>query len=312
MNRISVLIVSWNARDYLRDCLNSIHQTGASVVQEVIVVDNASTDGSPEMVAEQFPGVILIKSSENLGFARANNLGIKRASGAYLALVNSDVIVHPNCLQQLAAVFDHQQDVGLAGPKILGRDGNLQLTCGLLPTVWNTICEFFLLYRVFPNSSWFAGFQMRSQKLVLNGMTETLSGCFLLARRAAVDKVGGLDEGFFFYAEDIDWCKRFWDAGWKLMFVPDAVATHFGGGSSANAPLRYCVEILRANLIYWKKHHGNFGRFGYWLLAIIQHGFRLMIRGVLRMTGIAKSDETRHKLKEHVVCLRWLLTGKGV
>ena len=312
MSQISVIIVSWNARGYLRDCLDSLRQTGEPVVHEVIVVDNASTDGSAEMVAEQFPEVILIKSAKNLGFARANNLAIQRASGEYIALVNSDVIVHPDCLQRLAAALETQQEVGMVGPRVFGRDGNLQLTCGRLPTFWNTLCEFSLLYKLFPESALFGGFQMRSQEQVLSGMTQTLSGCFMLARRAAVEKVGGLDEGFFFYAEDVDWCKRFWDAGWKIMFVPEAEATHFGGGSSANAPLRYCIEILRANLIYWKKHHGNLGRLAYWLLAMIQHGLRLMVRGVLRVTGVAKSDETKHKLKEHVVCLRWLLTGKGV
>src|ERR1700733_9544854 len=113
MSQISVIIVSWNACGYLRDCLDSIRQTGTSVVHEVIVVDNASTDGSAEMVEEQFPEVVLIKSAKNLGFARANNLGIKRASGEYLALVNSDVLVHPDCLQRLAAVLDARRDVGM-------------------------------------------------------------------------------------------------------------------------------------------------------------------------------------------------------
>ncbi len=312
MKQISVIIVSWNARDYLRGCLDSIRQTGDPVVREVIVVDNASTDGSPEMVKKEFPEVILVRSKENLGFARANNLGIKRATGSMFALINSDVVVHPGCFQELAAFLEREPKVGLAGPKVFGRDSKLQASCGRLPTVWNITCEFLFLNKLFRGWPLFAGFQMKIDDTDRSSEVEVLSGCFWLARAAVVAKVGGLDEGFFFYAEDIDWCKRFRDGGWKLMFVPQAKATHFGGGSSSNAPLRYCIEILRANLIYWRKHHGNLGRFTYWALAMIQHSIRLVIRGAARLAGVAKSDETKHKVREHIVCLRWLLTGKGV
>src|SRR5271165_5247040 len=120
MSQISVIIVSWNARGYLRDCLNSVRHTGASVLKEIIVVDNASTDSSPEMVAKEFPEVKLIQSNENLGFARANNLGMRYASGSMLAFVNSDVIVRPGCLQNLAAFLESRPEVGLAGPKVFG------------------------------------------------------------------------------------------------------------------------------------------------------------------------------------------------
>jgi GT2 family glycosyltransferase len=259
MSAISVVIVSWNGCEYLRNCLASIRETGGSVVREVIVVDNASSDGSPDMVAIEFPEVTLVRSVENLGFARANNLGMRRSTGSLMALVNSDVIVHPNCFQRLAAFLDNHPEVGLAGPKVLGRDGCVQSTCGRLPTVWNTICEFLLLYRIFPCWSAFSGFQERQVDGETNAAVEVLSGCFWLARRTAVDAVGGLDERFFFYAEDIDWCKRFKSACWKLMLVPEATATHFGGGSSSNAPLRYSIVFLQANLAYWKKHHGRLG-----------------------------------------------------
>jgi hypothetical protein len=282
------------------------------MVREVIVVDNASTDGSPDRVAEQFTEVILIRSSENLGFARANNLGIRHASGSLVALINSDVIVHPECFQHLAAVFQTNPRSGLAGPMVLGRDGRLQFTCGRLPTVWNTACEFLLLHKLLPGSTLFSGFQERQRPLDRRAEVEMLSGCFWLARRSAVEQVGGLDEHFFFYAEDIDWCKRFRDAGWKIVFEPKAVATHFGGGSSSNAPLRFSIEVLRANLFYWQKHYGYFGRSMYWSLAIIQHGLRLAARGFLRLTGLGHGDETQGKLQEHIVCLRWLMTGKGV
>jgi GT2 family glycosyltransferase len=311
MLSISIIIVSWNARHHLWNCLESIRETGGSLVRQVIVVDNASTDGSPEMVSELFPEVTLIRLSENLGFARANNLGLKRASGNYLALVNSDVIVHKECFARLVEFLENHHEVGLVGPKILGADGQLQRTCRQLPTLWNTLCRTLVLDSLFPNHPWFSGREMRHWNHENQADVEVLSGCFWLARREAVEKVGGLDERFFFYAEDVDWCKRFHDTNWKVVFVPQATATHFGGGSSSNAPLRYSIEMLRANLIYWNKHHGVLGKCGYYLLSIVYHGFRLVPRAILRM-GRSTVRGGESKFMEHFVCLRWLLTGKWV
>lgn len=300
MKSISIIIVSWNARDYLRDCLNSIRQTGASCVQEVIVVDNASKDGSPEMVVAEFPEVKLILAGENLGFARANNLAMKQAAGSILALVNSDVIIHPGCLEKLAAFLEQHNNVGLIGPRVIGGDGNLQPTCRHLPTVWNMVSGALAIDR------------MTYRNHDKCAEVEMLSGCFLVARKKAVDEIGGLDERFFFYGEDMDWCKRFRDAGWKLIFFPEATATHFGGGSSSNAPLRFSIELHRANLKYWQKHHGIAGKCVYYLLAMAHHGVRLVARVLTKILGLGGSSESNHKLKENFVCLRWLLTGKGI
>jgi hypothetical protein len=306
----SVIIVSWNARQHLQNCLTSLGETSASLVREIIVVDNASTDGSPEMVIEHFPNVTLIRASENLGFARANNLGIKQASGSFLALVNSDVIVHPGCFEQLTRILENQQRAGLVGPRITGGDGRLQLTCRRLPSLWNLTCRALALDLVLFRWPLFSGFEMRHWDYGNLAEVEVLSGCFWLARRSAVEQVGGLDERFFFYAEDLDWCKRFRDLDWKILFVPQATATHFGGGSSSNAPLRYSIEMERANLGYWRKHHGLLGEWTCRLLSLVHHGFRLLPR--LFLEGGGGAARPRGKLKEHAVCVRWLLTGKSV
>ncbi len=137
-----------------------------------------------------------------------------------------------------------------------------------------------------------------------------LSGCFWMARREAVAQVGGLDERFFFYAEDVDWCKRFRNAGWKIVFVPEATATHFGGGSSGNAPLRYSIEMMRANLAYWRKHYGVAGRCAYFVLSAIHHSLRLFGRLLQRVFRPSAARESKQKLHEAAVCLRWLFTGK--
>jgi len=312
MKGISVIIVSWNARDYLRDCLVSVRDTGGSLVHEIIVVDNDSRDGSPEMVAAEFPEVTLIRAGENLGFARGNNLGLKRASGSSLALINSDVVVHPECLQHLAGFLESHPEVGLVGAKVIGGDGHLQRTCRLLPGVWNIACQALGLDRLLARWPLFSGREMRHWDQNETTEVQVLSGCFWLARKEAVAKVGSLDERFFFYAEDVDWCKRFRDAGWKIFFLPRAVATHFGGGSSANAPLAYCIQMLRANLDYWKKHHGLAGQCVYRALSVLHFGLRVVPLGILKLAGAAEASEVGRKFRENFVSLRWLLTGKEV
>jgi hypothetical protein len=312
MQRISVIVVSWNARNYLRNCLASIRESGGPLVGEVIVVDNASTDGSPDMVADEFPEAALIRSSKNLGFAGGNNLGLKHASHSYLALINSDVILHPECFQKLMAFLEDHSDVGLVGPRILGGDGRLQRTCRRLPTLWNTTCRVLALDNVLSRSPLFSGREMRHWNHDNEAEVEVLSGCFWMARRKAVEEVGGLDERFFFYAEDVDWCKRFLGKGWKVAFVPQATATHFGGVSSANAPLRYSIEMLRANLAYWRKHRGIPGQVAFYLLSVVHHALRLTVRGLKRVAGNDPGGETAYKIKRSQTCLRWLLTGKGV
>jgi GT2 family glycosyltransferase len=312
MKSVSVIIVSWNAREYLRNCLNSINQAGVSCVQEVIVVDNDSKDGSSEMVEKEFPRVTLIRAGENLGFARANNLAMKYAKGSIYALVNSDVIIHPGCLETLAEFLEQHNEVGLVGPRVIGADGNLQRTCRKEPTIWNTTCRILALDRIFPDCQMLSGFDMPHRNHTKCMEVEVLSGCFCMARKKAVDEVGGMDEQFFFYAEDIDWCKRFRDAGWKVMFIPEATATHFGGASTSNAPFHYSIEILRATLKYWRKHHGTAGQTTYYLLLMVNHGLRLVARVLKKILGLGGSPESKHKLKEDFVCLRWLMTRKEI
>jgi len=312
MKSISAIIVSWNTREYLWNCLNSIRKTNMSCVKEIIVVDNASKDGSPEMVMKEFPEVTLLRSEKNLGFARANNIAIQLAKGNILALVNSDVVVHPGCFEKLAAFLYQHDNVGLIGPRVLGGDGKLQRSCRRLPNVWNTLCRTFALDRIFPFWSVFSGFEIPHSKYDRVMEVEVLSGCFCVARKKAVDEVGGLDERYFFYAEDIDWCKRFREAGWKLMFIPEASATHFGGGSTSNAPLHFSIEILRATLKYWRKHHGIIGQVICYLFTIVHHGLRLMLRSMRTILGLCGSFDSKKKLHEDYVCLRWLLTGKEI
>jgi GT2 family glycosyltransferase len=308
MGGISVVIVSWNARDHLRECLSSVRKTADATVKEIIVIDNASSDGSSEMVAAEFRDVTLIRATENLGFARANNVALERATGTWLALINSDVVVHPNCFQQLVNYLESHDETGLVGPKLYGVDGEIQRSCRRLPTIWNTICRVFGLDNVLSRWPLFSGREMRHWNHDEQAEVEVISGCFWLARRDAIQEVGTLDERFFFYSEDVDWCRRFRDAGWKMVFVPNATAMHFGGGSSANAPFRYSVEMLRANLAYWKKHRGVVTVGLFYALCVLHHALRLSARGMIMLTSRSKRSEAALKFKLSQVCLHWLIT----
>src|SRR5208283_2298136 len=208
---ISVVIVSWNAKDFLEQCLRSLADSPTSLRSEIIVVDNASTDGSPEMIETIFPQVKLIKSDQNLGFAKANNIGIRESTGRYVSLINSDVKVLGNCLDPLAEYLEQHPDVGNVGPRVLNRDMTLQSTCRRFPTLWNNFCEASGLSKVFRGSRFFSGEHMfffpHDRELDVN----VLVGCFWMVRKETFKDVGMLDEDFFIYAEDVDWCRRCWN-----------------------------------------------------------------------------------------------------
>lgn len=304
--RLSVLIVSWNAADYLASCLTSLREAAPDCLREIIVVDNASFDGSPEMVESQFPEVRLVRAPSNLGFARANNLAMGMAVGSEFALVNSDALVHPGCLERLLARLDARPDVGMVGPRVIGGDGHLQRTSRRLPGLWNTLCRALALDTLFRGRRPFNGYEVPHADHDRPHDTAVLSGCFCVVRRQAVQQAGMLDERFFFFGEDIDWCRRLSDAGWKLCYEPEATATHFGGGSTSKAPLRYSVEILRATLQYWRKHHRRAGYAACMALLVLHHALRLCARSVMQVMGPASATR-RYRLQEDLVCLRWLL-----
>jgi len=309
---VSVIVVSWNARHHLRNCLASIRRECAPLVREVIVVDNDSADGSPEMVEQEFPEVTLVRAGRNLGFAGGNNLAMERAAGPLLALVNSDVVVHPGCMQRLVEQLDSHPEVALVGPCIVGADARVQGTCRRLPSVWNNACRALGLDLLFPGVPFLSSHEMRHFRHDVRLEPEVVSGCFWMVRKSAVRAVGPLDERYFFYMEDVDWCRRFREGGWRLVFLPDARATHFGGGSTANAPIRYSIQYHRSNLTYWDKYHGAAGRAGYRALAVTHHFLRMVVRAARRGLRLGVTDASRHKLREDVACLRWLLTGRVV
>lgn len=306
---VSIVIASWNGRPHLLNCLRAIEALDDAVSRQTIVVDNASSDGSPEAVQASFPGVVLLRNENNLGFAHACNRGIERASGRYVCLMNSDAVARPGALDALVRFMDARPRVGLVGPRVLNSDGSLQPSCRRFPAFTNQLSDAFALWRLFPRSSWWAAETMTYWDHDTERRVEVLCGCCLLARREALSAVGLLDETFFFYSSDIDWSIRFHAAGWEVRFCPDAEVFHIGGASSSAAPQRFAVEKQRARLQLYRKHYSRPAVAGLMVLAFIHELNRAAARLVLYAFRPARRRQAAAQLETHAACLRWMLLG---
>jgi GT2 family glycosyltransferase len=303
MPTISVIIVSWNAKKYLEECLQSIAVSFEAYDAEIIVVDNASTDGSSELIMHNFPNVRLICNTENLGFAKANNIGINHSQGDYLFLINSDVVVYPNCISLMVDYMEKHTETGLLGPRIIGIDGNVQRSCMGYPSLWNIFCRAVFLDSIFPRIKLFNGFMLNHWAHDSIKEVDVINGCFWLVRRKAVKQIGLLDEEFFIYAEDMDWCKRFNSAGWKVVYFPLAISLHYGGASSSNAPVRFYVEMQIANLQYWYKHHDGVSCFAYIWIILLHQSLRVFGNYIYYLLVPSKRDVSKYKTKRSIATI---------
>jgi GT2 family glycosyltransferase len=307
---ISVVIVGWNARHYLELCLESLAASPPHRTMEIFVVDNASADGTSEVIQARFPYVKLIRSAENLGFAKGNNVAIRQCQGRYIALVNPDVIVLPGCLDALADFLDQNPKVGNVGPRVLNPDGTLQSSCRRFPSLWNNFCSSTALASTFKGSRFFAGEHMfffpHDRTLAVN----VLVGCFSMIRREAFDAVGLLDEDLFMYGDDVDWCRRCWNAGWQVVFFPGARAIHDRGKITAPYPVRFAVAQQRSVIRYWKKHHTFFGVLGIRTVMFFHHLSRYTLAVLLSLTRSTGRPQRELAKKVSSACLRELISGR--
>jgi N-acetylglucosaminyl-diphospho-decaprenol L-rhamnosyltransferase len=231
---VSVVIVSWNTRELLKKCLKSLVDTSRELRLQVIVVDNASTDGSTAMVEQEFPQVRLFKNSTNAGFARANNQAIAHCSADLVLLLNSDAVLINDGLAELVRFIKHHADAGAVGPKLVHPRARLRiLGCGRQPTLWTVFTHFLGISYLIRNVRFFEGIHLwTGAHDRLPRKVEWLSGACLLVRRATINNVGALSEKWFMYAEDWEWCNRISRAGWKLYHVPSAVVEHYLSASA--------------------------------------------------------------------------------
>ena len=257
MVEVSVIVVSYNTREYLRDCLGSLRNDPDAPTHEVIVVDNGSHDGSAVMVRAEFPQALVIEAGENLGFARANNLALGRARGEFFLLLNSDAFPKPGAIRRLAEHLHGRPEVGVVGPRLLNRDGSLQPSCYRFPSPGRAWLENLWAASLLPPGSAWGDFRRWGHDEERE--VDWVSGACFLVRREAYAAVGGLDERFFMYQEETDWQRRLRDGGWRVAFTPAARVMHIGGASGAAEQARINRHFFESLDRYEWKHHGRAG-----------------------------------------------------
>ena len=292
--RLSVVFLSYNTRDLTEQALRTVLDAAEGMEVEIFVVDNASHDGSADMVAEKFPAVKLLRNEDNVGFAAGNNVALRQVVGEYVLIINTDTIVRRDTLRALAGFLDEHPEVGACGCKILDPDGTLQLDSRRgFPSPMAAFCKMSGLSRLFPDHPSISRYHMTYLDPEQTAEVEVLSGSCMMVRKAAMDQVGLLDEDYFMYGEDIDWCYRIHKAGWKIFYVPTTEIIHFRGESGRGAPLRILYRKSQAMSIFVNKHMTRrFRFFPLWLLqvGIALHGIFRFVFKTFRATAMPLAD----------------------
>jgi GT2 family glycosyltransferase len=242
---VSIIIVNWNTAQLLAKCLESIYKAGSQYSFEIIVIDNGSQDESVSMISHHFPLVTVIINAENLGFAFANNQGMSIGRGRYLMLLNSDTIVLPGTIDRLIQVADTNPQLGVLGPKLLNSDGTLQKSWASFPSILSEL----------------TGRNFRTRMSVPNNPfayeVDWIGGACMLVRYRTVEEVGKMDDNFFFYSEELDWCYRIKKKKWKIWYLTNAEIYHLGGGSASRGSLEQLIRLYQSKLRYFGKYHSN-------------------------------------------------------
>lgn len=281
---LSIIIVSWNVADLLAACLDSIAAQADALQFEVIVVDSASSDGTPARVQASYLHVKLIPQTENLGFTRCNNIGLGIASGRYVLLLNPDTLVLPGALLQMVAFLDAHPDVGIVGPRTLNADGTHQSTRRRFPTLATGLFE----------STWLQPFappgvlrRYYAADIPDDAVADVdwVQGSALMARRELVEQIGLLDEGYVMYAEELDWCRRAKDAGWRVVYLGTAAIVHYGGKSAEQAGARKHILFQTSKLRYFRKYHGTAIAHGLRAFLLLSYLWQLGLESLKGLVG---------------------------
>ncbi|MEM7115902.1 MAG: glycosyltransferase family 2 protein [Chloroflexota bacterium] len=284
MPDLSIIIVSWNVRELLHACLTSIEQGRGDLELEVIVVDSASHDGSPDMVREHFPEVVLLAETENVGFPKGNNLGMGVANGRYLLLLNPDTEVIGDALPTMVRYMDANPQVGVVGSQLLNDDGTIQSSRRRFPTLATGFFESTWLQPYAPKSL-LRDFYVEDVGDGETAVVDWVMGACLLTRHTIWQQVGGMDEAYFMYSEELDWCRRIKQADWEVVYLPTAQVIHYSGKSSEQAVTARHINFNRAKLRYFRKYHGAAAAAllrGYLLLG---YGWQIVVEGVKGAVG---------------------------
>jgi len=247
---LSIIIVNWNTHDLLAQCLQSVYDTVQELELEVFVVDNASTDGSAAMVRERFPQVRLIENRENVGFARANNQAVRESTGRHVLLLNSDTLVLPGALAQMVTFINQNPRVGVVGCQLVNPDGSFQAGGAVFPTLASELAFLLGLTNL---ARWLFGITHGEDH---PHEVDWVGGACMLVRKKAIEQCGLLDERYFMFGEEMDWCYRFRQQDWQCYYLPTAHVIHYRGRSTGQCEDRMIVELYQSKIRFWRKHHG--------------------------------------------------------
>jgi GT2 family glycosyltransferase len=301
--KLSVLIICWNDLKVIIDCISSVYAQTTAIAYEVIVTDNASSDGSVAAIRKQFPEVRIVENSENGGFGKGNNAGIRVTEGEYVLILNPDTIIRDGALQKLIDYADRHPEAGAYGCRVLNADGTVQLSAHPLPTIWTSLVKALgfrwpgRIWCSFPSDS-YAKWDGRSERKV--GFQ---GGCCLLVRSQLLKELDGFDERYFHQYEDADLCRRIWDTGRPVLFFPGAEITHIGGQSRGTYSIKIEVETERSKYRYFHKYYGAQGVVWIRRISILGLGLRHLASRLL--TAFKADDSLKSNISKYEALLKW-------
>jgi GT2 family glycosyltransferase len=301
--KLSIVIICWNDRKVIGDCLRSICAGTRSTEIEIIVSVNGSADGSVEFIRENFPNVRVIENGANLGFSKGNNVGIRACRGEFVLILNPDTIIHDGTLDGLVQFAERHPEAGAFGCRVLNVDGSYQRSARPFPTIWRySLAALYLgslghLSEVFTSDEYVA-WAGDSEREV-----DWLSGCSLLVRGDLLRRLGGFDEQFVYYFEDVDLCRRVRQAGYPVLFTPEATITHLGGQSTKEFPLPFVLEKYRNSYRYFYKHFGKMGARRYRRVVLTRLSVRRL--GYSLVQWIKPSEAREKQMNLLRVAFRW-------
>jgi GT2 family glycosyltransferase len=311
---LSIIVVNKDTKELLRDCLHSIFQHRGNLELEIWVVDNASVDGSPQMVLECFPNVSLIRNSTNPGFAKANNQALRKASGRHYLLLNSDTLVLPCSLQALVRKLDAESTLAAIGPQLLNLDGSVQPSCGAYPNLFTQFLYESFLFKLVP-SPFPYGRQIHFLQRGLFQKTRSVdwvTGAALAMRGSAVKEIGELDENLFMYGEDLDWCWRARQADFGILYYPRSQIIHLGGASRKGEYARWIQNYTRAALEFFRCHHSKSKLLFVSLLIIMGSLMRLTIWKLIGAVFPTKRNESQQRCLGYILAVKLVLRQVGL
>ncbi|MHA2096966.1 MAG: glycosyltransferase family 2 protein [Candidatus Hodarchaeales archaeon] len=284
---LSIIIVNWNTKKLLVECLDSIYASPPNSEYDIWVVDNSSTDGSPDMMRNRYPEVNLIDNNENIGFAKANNQAFQKCQGEYILLLNPDTVIKTDAIEKLVHFLNQTPDAGMVGARLVNPDKTLQVSAFPVPTLSKEFWRLFHLDHFVP----FANYPMEKWDLDSVREVDTLLGACILIRREALGKFGLFDEEYFIYSEEVDLCTRLKKGGWHLYWLPSAVVVHYGAQSTQQVAEEMFLRLYAGKILYFRKHHSNLVVFVYKLILFLATISRLILTPFALMEEPVKREE---------------------